>query len=119
MRRPTFFIFVLLFAAATFAQSVEQLVVEARAGDTVKKVALRYGADPVEVAKYNGLLPASVLGAGRKIKIPRATTAQPASTCKLTVADVPAVRGLKLGMSKAEFSDLIASEWRDLYNRVD
>ena len=28
------------------------------------------GADPTEVAKYNGLLPNSVLGAGREIKIP-------------------------------------------------
>jgi membrane-bound lytic murein transglycosylase D len=44
--------------------------VKAQAGDTVSKVAARYGADPTEVAKYNGLLPNSVLGAGREIKIP-------------------------------------------------
>ena len=46
-------------------------VVKAQAGDTVKKVAERNGVDPVEVAKYNGLLPNSVLGAGREIKIPQ------------------------------------------------
>lgn len=45
-------------------------VVKAQAGDTVAKVAARAGADPTEVAKYNGLLPNSVLGAGREIKIP-------------------------------------------------
>lgn len=46
-------------------------VVKAQAGDTVQKVAERNGVDPVEVAKYNGLLPNSILGAGREIKIPQ------------------------------------------------
>ncbi|MEO5859240.1 MAG: transglycosylase SLT domain-containing protein [Pyrinomonadaceae bacterium] len=46
------------------------IVVKAQAGDTVSKLAVRNGADPTEVAKYNGLLPNSVLGAGREIKIP-------------------------------------------------
>lgn len=45
-------------------------VVKAQAGDTVAKLAARNGADATEVAKYNGLLPNSVLGAGREIKIP-------------------------------------------------
>jgi len=45
-------------------------VVKATAGDTVAKLAVRNGADPTEVAKFNGLLPNSVLGAGREIKIP-------------------------------------------------
>jgi LysM repeat protein len=45
-------------------------VVKAVAGDTVTKLAARNGADPTEVAKFNGLLPNSVLGAGREIKIP-------------------------------------------------
>jgi LysM repeat protein len=45
-------------------------VVKAQAGDTVAKLATRNNADPTEVAKYNGLLPNSVLGAGREIKIP-------------------------------------------------
>lgn len=45
-------------------------VVKAVAGDTIAKLATRNGADPVEVAKFNGLLPNSVLGAGREIKIP-------------------------------------------------
>jgi LysM repeat protein len=45
-------------------------VVRAKAGDTVAKVAQRYNADATELAKYNGLLPNSVLGAGREIKIP-------------------------------------------------
>jgi membrane-bound lytic murein transglycosylase D len=47
-------------------------IVKAQAGDTVSKLATRHNADPVEVAKYNGLLPNSVLGAGREIKLPQA-----------------------------------------------
>ena len=45
-------------------------IVKAQAGDTVARLAERHKSDPVEVAKYNGLLPNSVLGAGREIKIP-------------------------------------------------
>jgi len=45
-------------------------VVKAQAGDTIAKLATRNNADPTEVAKFNGLLPNSVLGAGREIKIP-------------------------------------------------
>jgi membrane-bound lytic murein transglycosylase D len=45
-------------------------VVKAKAGDTIAKLAAREEADAVEVAKFNGLLPNSVLGAGREIKIP-------------------------------------------------
>jgi LysM repeat protein len=44
--------------------------VRAQAGDTVSKLAERNGADPAEVARFNGLLPNSVLGAGREIRIP-------------------------------------------------
>ena len=47
-------------------------IVKAQAGDTVTKLAERHGAIPIEVAKYNGLLPTSVLGAGREIKLPQA-----------------------------------------------
>jgi membrane-bound lytic murein transglycosylase D len=46
-------------------------IVKAQAGDTVSKVAARHGANATEVAKYNGLLPNSVLGSGREIKIPQ------------------------------------------------
>ena len=45
-------------------------IVKAKAGDTVEKIAVREKADPSDVAKYNGLLPSSVLSAGREIKIP-------------------------------------------------
>jgi len=45
-------------------------VVRAKAGDTVAKLAERYGADATEIAKYNGLLPNTILGAGREIKVP-------------------------------------------------
>jgi membrane-bound lytic murein transglycosylase D len=45
-------------------------VVKAQAGETVAKLAARIGASPVEVAKFNGLFPDSILSAGREIKIP-------------------------------------------------
>jgi LysM repeat protein len=43
----------------------------AQANDTVAKIAIRAGADATEVAKLNGLLPHSILPAGREIKIPK------------------------------------------------
>jgi LysM repeat protein len=45
-------------------------VVKAQNGDTVAKIAARNGVSAVEVAKFNGLFPDSVLSAGREIKIP-------------------------------------------------
>lgn len=45
-------------------------VVKAVQGDTVEKLAMRYKASPVEVAKFNGLLTTSRLNSGRAIKIP-------------------------------------------------
>lgn len=44
--------------------------VTAIAGDTIEKVASRYGFNAVELARYNGLLPSSSLPAGREIRIP-------------------------------------------------
>jgi membrane-bound lytic murein transglycosylase D len=46
-------------------------VVVAKSGDTVAKLAARYGASAIEVAKFNGLLPDSQLPAGREIRIRR------------------------------------------------
>lgn len=45
-------------------------VVKAKTGDTVTKLAEREGVSAVEIAKFNGLLPNSVLSAGREIKVP-------------------------------------------------
>ncbi len=56
--------------AAASAATAGVKVVKAKAGDTVQKLAERNNANPTEVAKFNGLLPNSVLGAGREIKIP-------------------------------------------------
>jgi LysM repeat protein len=54
----------------TTTQTNPVRVVKAQNGDTVAMVAQRYGASPVEVAKFNGLLPNAKLPAGREIKIP-------------------------------------------------
>lgn len=45
-------------------------IVKAKAGDTVAKIAAREKVDAAELAKFNGLLPNSVLFSGREIKIP-------------------------------------------------
>lgn len=89
--------------------------VKAQAGDTVSKLSVRNGVDPTEVAKYNGLLPNSVLGYGREIKIPiptfprvksrpyaRPISGQPTreNTCK--VVDFPFIQGTKVGMRQSQ-----------------
>ncbi|CAN5828987.1 hypothetical protein BH20ACI4_BH20ACI4_02460 [soil metagenome] len=45
-------------------------VVKAQSGDTVETLAKRHGANPVEVAKFNGLFVNSKLNNGREIRIP-------------------------------------------------
>ncbi len=45
-------------------------VIKAKAGDTVAKIAEREKLNAGEIAKFNGLLPNSVLVAGREIKVP-------------------------------------------------
>ncbi len=51
-------------------QSSGVRVVKAKSGDTVAKLAAREGVSAVELAKFNGLLPTSILATGREIKIP-------------------------------------------------
>jgi hypothetical protein len=77
----------LLLNCISLSQSTH-LIVKAEPGDTVERIAIRFGADPAEVAKFNGLLPGSVLGAGREVKIPRTalksvanSTARSLSSC--------------------------------------
>ncbi|MCC7307576.1 MAG: LysM peptidoglycan-binding domain-containing protein [Acidobacteria bacterium] len=45
-------------------------IVRARADDTVAKIAAREKVNPADLAKFNGLLPNSVLFSGREIRIP-------------------------------------------------
>jgi hypothetical protein len=45
-------------------------VVKANKGETVQRIAERFKVNPTEVAKINGLLPNSVLHAGREIRLP-------------------------------------------------
>ncbi len=55
---------------ATAPQTSGITIVKAQAGDTVTKLAQRHNASPVDVAKFNGLFPNSILPAGREVKIP-------------------------------------------------
>ncbi len=56
-------------AVPTVAQN-NITVVKAQSGDTVETLAKRHGANPVEVAKFNGLFVNSKLNNGREIRIP-------------------------------------------------
>ena len=51
-------------------QAANVRIVKAESGDTVATLAARVGANAVEIAKFNGLLPTSKLNAGREIRIP-------------------------------------------------
>ena len=59
-----------------YAINSKFIVVKARAGDTVTKLAERHGVRAIEVAKFNGLLPNSILSAGREVKIPQTGTGE-------------------------------------------
>lgn len=81
--------------------------VKAKAGETLQDLAKRVGADPIELAKINGLLPTSSLGAGRIVKVPGRL-----ATCKKSLQDSPEVRGLKVGMTKESFLALLDPQLR-------
>lgn len=62
-----------LGAAGVLAQAPQPTplpLLRAKAGDTVEKLAKRHGLDPNVLARHNGLLPTSVVGAGRELRFP-------------------------------------------------
>jgi LysM repeat protein len=77
-------------------------VVKAQAGDTISKLAARYGANATEVAKFNGLLVNSVLSAGREIKIP---SRSPAAVAERTVEESKPVQMISIGSKPAQGKD--------------
>lgn len=62
-------------------------VVTAKSGDTVAKLAVREGLSAFEIAKYNGLLPTSILSAGRVIKIPPKASAKVKSSIQAVLVN--------------------------------
>ena len=44
--------------------------ITAKEGDTISKIASRYGFSAIELARYNGVLPEAPLAAGREIRVP-------------------------------------------------
>jgi hypothetical protein len=92
-------------------------VVRAIDGDTVTRLARRYGASPLEVAKFNGLLPNSMLASGREIKIPftdlvRSKPLYPLSPTTLCSASIaPDLRSLRLGMHPSDLARIIGKSF--------
>lgn len=97
--------------------------VKARSGDTVAKVAERYGASPIQVAKFNGLYTNSKLADGREIKIPglkarvavtEMLDAEVSSTerenCQTLLS--PIIQDLKFGMKSADVSQRLGGKLR-------
>ena len=96
-------------------------IVKAKTGDTVAKLAEREGVSAVEIAKYNGVPPTSLLSVGRKIKIPSisesgqnnaqtgntsVTNSKEEATCKTSTS--PVIQNLRLGMTINEVSKKIS-----------
>lgn len=77
-------------------------IVQAQAGDTVAKVALRNGVQPDVVAKLNGLTPNSVLGAGREVRIPKPGPPEQSVKSTNECGEPPPIQNLRLGMSVRE-----------------
>ncbi len=61
---------ILAAAASAFGQYDDSWPARSKAGDTIATVSARNNADPVAVAKFNGLLPNTKLPNGKMIKIP-------------------------------------------------
>lgn len=97
--------------AQSTALTKDHLIV-ARGGDTIATLAERYALDAVELAKFNGLLPNSILASGRTIKVP--SKAGTADRCDRKLSDLAEIRGLRLGMPKAAVLDYLKPEARAL-----
>lgn len=90
-------------------------IVKARAGENLAQLAKRFGVDPVATARLNGLLPSSVLGAGREIKISDPNPSKPAEpVCNLSSDKSPEIRGIKLGMKESDFKALLQPQSSNL-----
>lgn len=100
---------ILLLSLAVGAQEIASY----RPGETVAQLAERYDLDPVELAKFNGLLPDTVLGVGRTLKLP------PGEPCEIPIEKAPEVRGLRLGMTeKAAAAEAGVRFEDDLVDRI-
>ena len=93
-------------------------IVKAKTGDTLTKLAEREGVSAIELARYNGVLPTSILPAGREIKISAtnesrqnnarigntsATDGKGEANCKTSIS--PNIQNLQLGMTINEASE--------------
>lgn len=112
----TIFLTVLAMTAVAqedFRPRKELLAVAAKAGETVADLANRVGADADDIARFNGLLPTTRLGAGRLVSIPAKFVG-----CRKTIAESPELRGLKLGMAKADFIALLDPKVRSTFEVI-
>ncbi len=100
----------LILSISIFGQETFFREVKAQAGDTVSKLAIRYNLEPDAVAKANGLLPNSVLGQGRTIRLPN-----PVISCDLEILQSPKIRAIRLGMAEDEFWKLFPNTATNTY----
>lgn len=78
-------ILVALFAAPSLAQEATHIV---QPGETLFRIALRYGVDVDTMAQYNGIANAWTIYAGQTLRIPGAEAAAPALVEPAPVAEV-------------------------------
>ena len=86
MRFPCALVLLFCLVQSASAQQAPKIV-RAQSGDTISTISVRFGVDPLEVARLNGLLPNSVLGAGREVKIPSRAMARTPVPLSIPVPD--------------------------------
>ena len=79
--------------------------VKAKSGDTIAILASREGVSAVELAKYNGLLPTTILAAGREIKIPPNFDTDVVSWQEYRDVDYPTKKVADIGAKPAQAKD--------------
>ncbi|MGC2239089.1 MAG: LysM domain-containing protein [Pyrinomonadaceae bacterium] len=90
-------------------------VVKAQNGDTVASLAAREKASSVDIAKFNGLLPSSMLPAGREIKIPTKVSSIPK---KQSVVNQPKTNISPVGVKPEQQADGKVAVVMSYYNET-
>lgn len=78
----------------------------AQEGDTIAKLAARFGIDPIALAAFNGRLPNSTLALGQPMNVPNGAVLK--RICDMRMA--PEIRGLKLGMEMQDVHALMTEK---------
>jgi hypothetical protein len=91
-------------------------IVRAITGDTVETLARRNGANPIEVAKFNGLFVTTKLDSGREIKIPNDFESSALADSSIDLKLTPEDEALILGKKPVQAKDGKVQAVMDYFN---